>query len=55
MAFLSLLVVIAIIAVAAILISNSTSSTVVHFKRVVAHDTKGAVGQLQSLIDKYTQ
>jgi eukaryotic-like serine/threonine-protein kinase len=55
MAFLSLLVVVAIIAVAAILISNSTSSTVVHFKRVVAHDTNGAVGQLQSLIDKYTK
>jgi serine/threonine-protein kinase len=55
MAFLSLLVVIAIIAVAAILISHSTSSKVVHFKKVVAHDTQSAVDQLQSQIDKYTQ
>jgi serine/threonine-protein kinase len=55
MAFLSLLVVVAIIAVAAILISNSTASKTVHFKKVVAHDTRGAIDQLRSLIDKYTK
>jgi hypothetical protein len=55
MAFLSLLVVVAIIAVAAILISHSTATKTVHFKKVVAHDTGAAITQLRSLIDKYTQ
>jgi serine/threonine-protein kinase len=55
MALVSLLIVIAIIAVAAVLISHSASRTVVHYKKVVAHDTSSAINQLQRLVDKYSQ
>ena len=54
-AFLALVAVIAIIVIAAVLISNSTSNTVVHYKKVVAHDTQSAINQIQSLISRYTK
>jgi len=40
---------------AAITIATSTSNNVVHFKRVVAHDTSDAVKQVQSIINQYTK
>ena len=39
----------------AIAISASTSNNVVHFRKVVAHDTSDAVKQVQSLINQYTK
>jgi eukaryotic-like serine/threonine-protein kinase len=52
-----LLVVILFVAAVAVAltISASTSSTVVHFRRVVAHDTNSAINQLQSIINQYTK
>ena len=55
MAALALLAVIAIIVVVAVLISDSTSSTAVHYQKVIARDTQSAVNQIQSLINKYTK
>jgi len=39
----------------AITIAASTSNNVVHFRRVVAHDTSDAVNQLQKIINQYTK
>jgi hypothetical protein len=39
----------------AVTIAASTSSNVVHFRRVVAHDTSNAVQQFQNLINQYTK
>jgi serine/threonine protein kinase len=55
LAFLALLVVIAIIVVAAVLISHSASGTVVHYRKVVAHDAQSAVSQLKQIINKYSK
>ena len=40
---------------AAVTISASTSSSVVHFRKVVAHDTGNAVQQFQNLVNQYTK
>jgi len=40
---------------AAIAIAASTSNNVVHFRKVVAHDTSDAVKQIQSIINRYTK
>ena len=45
----------ALIVIAAVLIANSTSNTVVHYQKVVAHDAQSAITQLQSLINQYTK
>jgi serine/threonine-protein kinase len=55
MAALVLLVVIAVIVVAAILISHSNGPTAFHYKKIVAHDAQSAIGQIRSLIDRYTK
>jgi serine/threonine protein kinase len=55
MAFFALLAVLALIVIAAVTISNSTSSTVVQYRRVVAHDAQSAINQLDSLISQYTK
>jgi eukaryotic-like serine/threonine-protein kinase len=39
----------------AITIAASTSNNVVHFRKVVAHDTNSAVNQLQRIINQYTK
>jgi hypothetical protein len=36
-------------------ISNSTSSTVVHYRKVVAHDVQSGISQLTDIINKYTK
>ena len=48
-----LLVIVAV--VAAIIISTSTSPTVVHVQRIIAHDFNSAYDQLSSLISQYTK
>ena len=55
MALLALLAVFALVVIAAVVISNSTSNTVVHYQKVIAHDAQSAISQLQSLINKYTK
>jgi eukaryotic-like serine/threonine-protein kinase len=55
MAVLALVAVLALIVIAAVTISNSTSNTVVHYRKVIAHDTQSAINQLQGIINKYTK
>ena len=55
MTVLALIGVFALVVIAAVVIANSTSSTVVHYKKIVAHDAQSAINQLQSLISKYTK
>jgi len=55
MAVLALLAVLALIVIAAVTISNSTSNTVVHYRKVIAHDAQSAVNQLTDIINKYTK
>ncbi|HEX3689788.1 MAG TPA: protein kinase [Solirubrobacteraceae bacterium] len=55
MAVLALLGVLALIVIAAVTISNSTSNTVVHYRKVIAHDAQSAVTQLTDIINKYTK
>ncbi len=51
-----LVVVLFVAAVAvAVTISASTSNSVVHFRRVIAHDTGSAVQQFQNLVNQYTK
>jgi hypothetical protein len=51
-----LVVVLFVAAVAvAITLAASTSSGVVHFKTVVAHDAQSAIKSVQSLINQYTK
>ena len=55
MALLALVGVLALIVIAAVVISDSTARSVVHYKKVVATDAQSAINQIQSLIDKYTK
>jgi hypothetical protein len=55
MAVLALVAVLALIVIAAVTISNSTSNTVVHYKKVVAHDAQSAINQMRDLINQYTK
>jgi serine/threonine-protein kinase len=55
MAVLALLGVLALIVIAAVTISNSTSNMVVHYRKVVAHDAQSAINQLTDIINKYTK
>jgi serine/threonine-protein kinase len=55
MAVLALLGVLALIVIAAVTISNSTSNTVVHYRKVVAHDVQSGISQLTDIINKYTK
>jgi hypothetical protein len=55
MAVLALLGVLALIVIAAVTISNSTSNTVVHYRKVVARDAQSAINQLTAIINKYTK
>ncbi|HSC03767.1 MAG TPA: protein kinase [Solirubrobacteraceae bacterium] len=55
LAFLAVVVLFVAAVAAAVAISASTSSNVVHFRRVVAHDTSSAVKKFQDLINQYTK
>jgi predicted lysophospholipase L1 biosynthesis ABC-type transport system permease subunit len=55
MAFLAVVAVLVLIVIAAVTISNSTSNTVVHYKKIVAHDASSAISQMEDLINKYTK
>jgi eukaryotic-like serine/threonine-protein kinase len=54
-AFLAVVVLFVGAVAAALAIAASTSNNVVHFRRVVAHDTSDAVKQVQSIINQYTK
>ena len=54
-AFLAVVVVFVAAVAVAIAIAASTSNNVVHFRKVVAHDTSDAVKQVQSIINQYTK
>ena len=41
--------------VAAVLIADSASTTVVHYKKVVAHDAQTAISKVQDIINQYTK
>ena len=55
MVLLALLAVFALVVVVAVAISNSTSSTVVHDQKVIAHDVQSAINQIRNLINQYTK
>ena len=55
MALLALIAVFALVVIAAVVISSSTSPTVVHYQKVVAHDAQSAINQLSGLINQYTK
>jgi eukaryotic-like serine/threonine-protein kinase len=55
MGLLALVAVFALVVIAAVAISNSTSNTVVHYKKIVAHDASSAISQIQNLINQYTK
>ena len=55
MVLLALIAVFALVVIAAVLISSSTSPTVVHSEKVISHDAQSAIGQLSSMINKYTK
>jgi serine/threonine-protein kinase len=55
MGLLVLLGVLALIVIAAVLISDSTSPTVVHYQKIIGNDAQQVITQLQSLISKYTK
>jgi serine/threonine-protein kinase len=52
---LAVLAVLALIVIAVVLIANSTSTTVVHYRKVVGSDVQQAINQMQQLLDKYTK
>jgi len=54
-AFLAIVILFVAAVAVAITIAASTSNNVVHFRKVVAHDTNAAVKQLQDIITKYTK
>jgi len=45
----------ALVVIAAVLISDSTSPTVVHYQKIIANDFQSAIKQVQDLINKYTK
>ncbi len=53
--FLGIVVLFVAAVAVAVTIAASTSNSVVHFRKVVAHDTSSAVKQVQSIIDQYTK
>jgi serine/threonine protein kinase len=55
MIFLGVVVLFVAAVAVAVTIAASTSNSVVHFRKVVAHDTSSAVKQVQSIINQYTK
>jgi hypothetical protein len=52
---LTLLCVFAAVVIAAVAVATSTSNEMVHFRKIVAHDTQTAVQKIQSVINQYTK
>jgi eukaryotic-like serine/threonine-protein kinase len=52
---LALLCVFAAVVIAAVAVATSTSNEMVHFRKIVAHDTQTAVQKIQSVIHQYTK
>jgi hypothetical protein len=44
-----------VVVAAAAVIATDTSNTVVHFRKVIAHDVQDAINQVHNLINKYTK
>ncbi len=55
LAFLAVVLLFVAAVAVAVTIAASTSNNVVHFRRVVAHDTSSAVQKFQDLINQYTK
>ncbi len=55
LAFTALLLVMLIAVIAAVAIANSTSSTVVHYRKVIAHDAQSAINSIRGIINQYTK
>jgi serine/threonine-protein kinase len=55
MVLMALVAVLALIVIAAVVIADSTSNTVVHSEKVIAHDAQDAINQITSMINKYTK
>jgi serine/threonine-protein kinase len=55
LAFLAVVILFVAAVAVAVTISASTSNNVVHFRKVVAHDTGSAVQKFQDLINQYTK
>ena len=55
LAFLAVVLLFVAAVAVAVTISASTSSKVVHYRKVIAHDTGSAVKQFQDLVDQYTK
>jgi eukaryotic-like serine/threonine-protein kinase len=55
LAFLAVVILFVAAVAVAVTISASTSNNVVHFRRVVAHDTNSAVKKFQDIINQYTK
>ncbi len=53
--FLAVVVLFVAAVAVAVTIAASTSNNVVHYRKVVAHDTSDAVKQLQQIISQYTK
>jgi len=53
--FLAVVILFVAAVAVAVTISASTSNNVVHFRRVIAHDTGDAVKQFQNLVNQYTK
>jgi hypothetical protein len=54
-AFLAVVVLFVAAVAVAVAISASTSNSVVHFRKVVAHDTSSAVKKFQDIVNQYTK
>jgi eukaryotic-like serine/threonine-protein kinase len=54
-AFLAVVILFVAAVAVAVTISASTSSNVVHFRRVIARDTNDAVQQFQNIVNQYTK
>jgi eukaryotic-like serine/threonine-protein kinase len=55
LAFLAVVILFVAAVAVAVTISASTSNNVVHFRKVIARDTNGAVQQFQNLVNQYTK
>jgi serine/threonine protein kinase len=54
-ALTAMLLVLVIAIIAAVAIANSTSTTVVHYRKVIAHDAQSAINSIRGIINQYTK
>ena len=54
-AFVALAIVFTAAVATAVVIATSTSSTVIHFRTVVAHDAQSAIQSVRDMVNKYTK